>query len=309
LGQLSPGAVLVLADPSFAEERDREAVREFLRKGGRVLGTGPGLVAIVKGAHTVVRTPHFEWKSYRPAEPSALTRGIREIVMAPQFLFAAEDGDDAPFKDGDEVPVVRFSYGKGEVIWWSTSEPLSNSGIREKDNAQLLLNSIGSPGAPVFWDEYFHQENKTVIDSIWNSPLRWGLLDCALMVVILCLTWSRRFGPMRTTVEHSRLAPIDFVTTLANLYKRAKAGNIAIEIVSERFRYALHRRYSIPRSLESALLAPQISGLLPASDAGQLQGLLEAVEDAVRDPNTKANTAAELVRKLHEIADKLRLRI
>ena len=147
---------------------------------------------------------------------------------------------DAPFLDGDESPVTRFSYGAGEVIWWSTADPMSNSGIREKDNAQLLLNSVGDAGrGPVLWDEYFHQGGKTVVDSVLASPLRWALLQAALIGALVCLTYSRRFGPARQSVAASRLAPMEFVETLAALYQKSGAAHIAVEIVYEQFRGAL----------------------------------------------------------------------
>jgi Domain of unknown function (DUF4350) len=173
LASMAPHATLVLADPIVSDQSDVEAVRQFLRNGGRVVATGPSFAVFLPKPPLRAGAPHFQWKVYRPDEPSALTRGIREIEMAPKFYFNPKRAD-APFRAGDEVPVTRIAYGAGEVIWWASSDPMSNAGIREKDNVQLLLNSVGDPArGPVLWDEYFHQDGVTVVDTLMASPLRW----------------------------------------------------------------------------------------------------------------------------------------
>jgi hypothetical protein len=207
LADVTANATLILAEPAPAEERDIAAVREFLRRGGRVVATGMSFARFVPEQRIRPGMPHFQWKAYRPQEPSDLTRGIDAIKLAPKFYFDWQKAE-APFREGEESPVTRFPYGAGEVIWWSTSEPMSNLGIREKDNAQLLLNSVGDAGrGPVLWDEYFHQGGRTVVGAVMAGPLRWGILQAALIGAIVCLTYSRRFGPVRASVAGPRLAP------------------------------------------------------------------------------------------------------
>jgi hypothetical protein len=305
LKQFPAGTTLILAEASPGEQRDIKAVREFLSNGGRVVGTGVGIASIIGGANIKAGVPHYEWKAYHPAEPSSITRAIREIVMAPKFFFL-ESAGNIEFRDADEIAVIRVPYGKGEVIWWASSEPLTNSGISQKDNAQLLLNSVGTRGdKPVLWDEYFHEDAKTVIDSIWESPLKWALLQCALIGMVVCFTWSRRFGPVRAAATRSRLAPMEFVETLAGLYQRAKAGNVAVEIVYERFRTALKRRYGIRRETSPI----EVAQLLGSSAPEGMQALLEEAESSIHHPEIKAGAAREIVVKLHAAAQQLKLKI
>lgn len=308
LAELPPHATLVLAEPVVSEQRDIEAVQQFLRKGGRVVATGPSFAAFVPDHREHPGVPHFEWKSYKPHEPSDLTRKIDEIELAPKFYFDPESSE-APFVDGDESPVTRFSYGAGEVIWWSTSEPMSNSGIREKDNAQLLLNSIGDPGrGPVLWDEYFHQGGKTVVDSVLASPLRWGLLQAALIGALVCLTYSRQFGPTRMSVAPSRLAPMEFVETLAALYQKNNAAHIAVEIVYERFRGALQRRYSVHADATADQVSSVIADHLPGESVEKTTLLIRRIEGAVSNPALRVAEATSLIGEMHKLSTRLKLR-
>jgi uncharacterized protein DUF4350 len=308
LADLPPHATLILADPMPADEADVEAVQQFLRKGGRVVATGVSFARFVPQQRIHAGSPHFQWRSYRPHEPSELTRGIEEIVLAPKFYFDSGKSD-APFLDGDESPVTRFPYGAGEVIWWSTAEPMSNSGIREQDNAQLLLNSVGEAGrGPVLWDEYFHQGGKTVIDSVLASPLRWGLLQAALIGALVCLTYSRQFGPARQSVAGPRLAPMEFVETLAALYQKAGAAHIAVEIVYEQFRGALQRRFSLRTNADADHAAAAIAGHLPGENAADVAALIRRIEEAVGNPKLRVEVATSLIREMHNLTTRLKLK-
>jgi Domain of unknown function (DUF4350) len=309
LAEVAPNATLILADPEVSEQADIESVRNFIRKGGRVVTTGVGASIFFPFKRMQPGMPHFRWKSYKPVEPSDLTRGIQEIELATQFYFREADGE-IPFRDEEERPVLRFHYGAGEVIWWSSADPMTNAAIREKDNAQLLLNSIGEPGrGPVLWDEYFHEGTKTVVDSILASPLRWGLLQAALIGCVVCLTFSRRFGPVRDSVATSRLAPMEFVETLAALYERSGASQISVEIVNARFRAALHRRFSIALDAPPHVVAARIVEHAPSLDQDLVRKTLNDIANVESGPRIPMKRATAIVRQLHQWSSQLKLKL
>ncbi len=308
LATLPPHATLILAGPLPGDESDMEAVRQFLRTGGRVVAAGESFAPFVPTHPMQAGRPHFQWKAYRPHEPSDLTRGIGEIELAPKFYFDSRDAE-APFLDGDESPVTRFSCGAGEVIWWSTAEPMSNSGIREKDNLQLFLNSVGDAGrGPVLWDEYFHQGGRTVVESVLASPLRWALLQAALIGALVCVTYSRRFGPVRPSVAASRLAPMEFVETLAALYQKAGAAHIAVEVVYEHFRGALDRRLAVRTREPAAPVAAAIVNHLPDEDLAKITTLIREIEAAVENPALRVAEATRLIGAMHRLSTRLKLK-
>jgi hypothetical protein len=310
IADLPPQTTLIMAEPIPTGEEDAEAIRRFVRRGGRVVTTGFGATTFFKELRVQPGMPHFEWKTYRPQEPSDLTKGINEIAMAPQFYFSGYTGAETPFRDEDERPIARMVYGAGDVIWWSSTDPMSNAAIREKDNAQLLLNSVGDPArGPVLWDEYFHQGGKTVVDSILNSPLRWGLVQACLLGLMVMFTFSRRFGPVRQSLGAPRLAPMEYVETLAALYKRAAASHIAVEIVYERFRAALQRRYSVSREADAAQVAITISEHVRGSDLMSVTDAVQQIEAAINDSMLPEHRAATLVKQMHDFSTRLNLKL
>jgi hypothetical protein len=301
-------STLVLVDPQSTDGRAIDAVRNFVKNGGHVLATGSGPMTFFPDRRIRSGMPHFKWKEYSPLAPSDLTRGIDSIELAPKFYFD-KDGE-APFGEGDEIPITRFSYGKGEVIWWSSLDPLSNSGIREKNNAQLLLNCLGPPATrSILWDEYFHQDGKTVIDSVIESPLRWGLLQILLVGILACLTYSRRFGPVRHSIATSRLAPMEFVETLAGLYQKSGKPQVAIEVVYQHFRESLQRRFCIPANAGSDQLALAVAGQLPGEDPANIERLVSTIENSISQPSLADSKAISLVRDMHALMTRLKLNI
>jgi hypothetical protein len=308
LEDFEKGTTLILLDPFPQEAEDISSVQSFVEKGGRIVGSGPGIGLFVKGRHTAALLPHFDWQTYKPQEPSALTRGISAIEASPELFFSGGEGDDAPFKSGDEIPVVRFNYGKGEIIWLSSSSSLTNEGIARANNLQLLLNCVGDPTAgTVLWDEYFHEGGKTLFDTMWDGPLRWAFWQTALLGLLVCFTWSRRFGPLRRLEQPSRLATMDFVQTLAELYKSANVGNVAVEVVYQRFRSKMQQRFLVRRTASLSDLSIAISHKVPGRDQAAVAALLDQAEQSIHDNSLSADKAAGIIQQLHGLSKDLGL--
>ncbi len=212
----------------------------------------------------------------------------------------------AHFMYGENAVVVSFSVGKGEVVWWASDTPLTNAGIREPGNLELLLNSVGDPGRRVLWDEYFHGESRGLWASVADTPLRWGLAQLGLVAAALLLTFSRRSGPVRPLVQESRLSPLEFVRTLGGLYHNARAAQGAVEVAYHRFRYLLTRRLGLHATTSPAELARAVRQRLKFDDPDFARILLRC-ESVVHDPDLRNPEAVALAQALNEFSRKLQL--
>ena len=121
--------------------------------------------------------------------------------------------------------------------------PLENAGIREKNNLELLLNST-TGYKRVLWDEYYQDEHHQKPS---HKPVRaysWALAQLALIALAVVLTYSRRSGPLVPAAQPSRLSPLEFVETLASVFRRARSTHVAVEIAFQRFRQVAARRWA-----------------------------------------------------------------
>src|SRR6266481_3748158 len=294
--------VLVLASPLRAPAiDDRNALQAYVSKGGKILATGSAAAFYLPRAETEPEPlPASAWKDYPPQQLTLLTRG-GTIKMSPAAYWKSTSTDFLThYADEGRPIVVSYKVGRGEVIWWAASTPLSNAAIGKSGDLALLLNSLGEPGeVQVLWDEYFHGYGSAAGAYLGEKPIVFGLLQCLLIFIALVFTYSRRSGPVRPWSEASRLSPLEFVHTLGKLYRRAKAVHSALEIPYARFRMQATRQLGINVDIPAAELARALkSRLRYTNDA--LEELFMEIESALREPELTEARALALVQKLNQ---------
>ncbi len=251
--------------------------------------------------------PLVEWQTCRPAAPTSLTRGGDIKLPIPARWDASRTRNLVHYFCKESAVVVSFKLGQGEVVWWASAVPLTNAGIKEAANLELLLNSIGNRNSRVLWDEYFHgREERSLWDSVADTPLRWALVQLAIVALALVVTFSRRSGPLRPLVEESRLSPLEFVRTLGGLYQSAQASNAAVEASFQRFRQLLTRRLVLRADTPAAELARAAQTRLGFNASGFAE-TLQRCEQAIVDPDLTERQAVELTQALNEYLRQLQL--
>jgi hypothetical protein len=304
----SDGAVLVFAEPfDSASTGERTAIRRFVSGGGRVLAIGANAAGFApdldsKAAEEFDPQP----RTYPALLPSPITRDAAEITMvSPDTFTSSVHPWLAQYGLNDEIAVVSYPVGKGEVIWWASASPLSNGSIRDKDNLAFFLNCIGTrTDTPIYWDEYFHGARASLASYFMNGPLPWAGLQIGIAFVAILFTFSRRAGPTRLPGTESRLSPLEFVDTLGGLYQSAHASPAAVAVAYRRFRLALSRKLATPPRAK----LPEISRAASSKFGWPEQSLLDTLarsERAMRNINLDEKEALYLVRQLHEYSARL----
>ena len=203
--------ILVMASPLVAPSSDeRLTLERFLNRGGKILITGSRAGSYLPHVETEAEpVPEPIPKLYQPQTISSLTRG-GSIRMSPTAYWQRQGaGVLVHYADQDRPIVISHKSGKGEIIWWGASTPLSNAHVNSAGNLELLLNSLGAPGeARVLWDEYFHGSRSSVGSYVATAPVLWGLAQGGLIVLVMILTYSRRNGPIYPASSASRLSPL-----------------------------------------------------------------------------------------------------
>jgi len=299
---------LVLASPfNPPSKQERISLQLFLSRGGRVLATGYTASLFLPQGDTapeVFAGP--AWKAFEPQLLSPLTRA-GTIRMSPGAYWRnAHSCCLVHYADGERPVVVSYKVGKGEVIWWASSVPLSNAGIGAAGNLALLLNSLGDRKDHVLWDEYFHGYRDTLSAYFSEPPLLFGLLQCLLLVGVVLLTFSRRTLPVHSVEEKSRLSPLEFVETLGGLYHRAKANHAALEVPYTRFRTIVARRLGLKTDSSADDLAGALRNRLHYKDDA-LPELLRRIEAALAQDEPGEEVALGLAQELNRHMQNLKL--
>jgi len=309
-GELTdPGrTTLVLADPrDLPTKAERQAIEAFITRGGRVVATG--LVGSYFLSNGAMEDPagQLAWTPVPAIAPSAVTRAAPTITLAPQARWRSEDLFLPLYGDEGAAVVVRLSIGTGDAYWWAAATPLTNAGLREPGNLEFFLAQLGAPGERrVLFDEYFYGARPTLAGSIIGSPVKWILVQGAIILFALLATYSRRSGPIMLPAIESRLSPLEFVRTLGSLYGRAGATAVAVDVAYRRFRFWLGRRLGMPGTASIDVVSTAAAARWPV-EAASLAATLRHCEEARDRGDLSAKTALSLVRARGDHAATLRL--
>lgn len=181
--------------------------------------------------------------------------------------------------------LVSFEVGAGRVFLSTLAFPLSNLGLQQPGNPALALNliAVARQNGTIWFDEWHHgvrrlAESDTVAGlGLWLRRTPIGQASLAIGVIIfLALLWQGRpFGrPLPLPETLRRRAPLEYVTALANLHRRAGHRPAILEDYRLRLKRGLGQRYRIDPHLPDEDYLRQLAACRPQLDMAQLAGLL-----------------------------------
>ena len=299
------GITLVLASPEHLPRGEQsKALERFVRGGGRVLITGWWISSTGLPNHLSSGPVRVGFAECKPGAPTRLTRA-GPITQEGEFYWEAQESTQvAHYRDGQgNAVVVSYPFGQGEVIWWASPLPLTNIGIRDRGNLDLLLYSVGKDRR-ILWDEYFHGSHDAGHMNRYAMALRWGEVQALLLSAVLLFAYARRSSPMMPLERVSRLSPLEFVQTMGSVFHKADARLAPLEIAFARLQHIAARRLSLPPNAG----AEEIAMAMQRRGYGVSEGLsqeLRAAQNAMRDPDLKEGAAIAHVRTIHQVLAKL----
>jgi hypothetical protein len=165
---------------------------------------------------------------------------------------------------------------------------------------------LGKTKGPVLWDEYIHGYREDLGSSVAHSPVKWLLLQLALLGLAVVATFSRRSGPLSAPVADVRLSPLEFVQTLGGLYENAGTASVAVDICYQRFRYWLTRRLGTAFNISVNDLEAAVRDRFAPKD-DHFGAFLRRCESAKVDPYLGETEALRLVQELDQYASRWKL--
>ena len=274
-----PHPVLIIAEPTvMPTAHESRTLVEFVQRGGRLLFCGAALPAFFAEADLKPEMPNIESREFSAIVPSSLTRAAPRVAIRPEAYWGKlHPSQLVLYGDDRAAAVVVWRIGAGQVLWWAGATPLTNAGITRAGNLSLFLNAVSasSSGEPIsiYWDEYFHGERGSLWSYFEKTPVRWSVVQLALLFLAVLFTFSRRSGPLVVPAPVSRLSPLEFVETMGGLYQRAGAQSIAVSVSYRHLRLELTRRLGLPAAVPDADLALAAGQRL--GFGGDLAGTLE----------------------------------
>jgi Domain of unknown function (DUF4350) len=242
--------------PHLWDAAERDALRAWVRRGGRLVDVGltpPADKNDAKGERVFIDETRGD-------------RGPLRGAWSPLVAALAERGTDrlAPAKgahvetllrDKAGALVVRYRYGRGQVVGVSSAALFENRALARGDAARLafLVARPGRTDGTIAFDESVRGD---VVDKPWyralTPPELVALALAGLAGVLWLLYGIVPLGPAVRLRAPREPASDEFVDAVAALYERARARDHARDALLRDARRSLERA---PRTQANAVLA------------------------------------------------------
>jgi hypothetical protein len=179
-----------------------------------------------------------------PTSPSVYTQGVRSVVPGGDRLRAVAPEWVTLFADSEGGVLLSATVGKGEVLWLAGPYAISNAGIGKGDNARLAVAMVAAAPGAIYFDEYHH--GFTSEASLWTRLGAGGQVTVLLGVFALAallVARGRRLGPALAPREEPPARTAAYISSLAELYRKAGARAEALEALEDGLARALARRH------------------------------------------------------------------
>ncbi len=309
--EAGPQTVVILAEPFTPGVHDMKAVRDIVEKGGRVVSTGIWGGFLLPGQNAVpANALSFTACKLTPQGIDPLA-GSGEVWMVPETSWKlGNPAARVQYTCAGDPAVVEYDWGKGHVVWWSSSTPLENGSLARAQDLDFFLNSLGPrDGKHFYWDESLHGDIRTVWSYAGGPALTLLEIGLAVLALVILFSFSRRSGPVRELPGPVRASPMEYLEALGSLYRNAGASSTAVAVAWERFRRDALRLCGMRmQKIGAAEIAAIVRARFSAADATLENDLAEA-EAAAGDEGLAPREGLRIVQalaaqsaRLHEIA-------
>lgn len=278
--------------PRLWNAAERDALRAWVRAGGRLVdvGTTPGVddddskgeVVFITSAHADRGPLRGPWSAFVAALPD---RGTERL--APEKHARVE----TLLADHAGPLVVRYRYGRGEVVGVTPAALFENRALGRGDAARLafLAARPGRRSGIVAFDEAVRGD---IVEKPWYRALGAPVLVALALAALAGLLWLAYgivpLGPAVRLRAAREPTSEEFVDAVAALYERARARDHARNALVADARRALERA---PRTAENVALGERVAAA--ATEPLAADGALIAVAQLARTAreNVKTMTA------------------
>jgi len=232
-----------------------------------------------------------------------------KVPVKTDFALNTVRSDFVSLLSSDGFPVmVSFEQGKGRVILSSTPYLFSNLALKDNTTATLVLNILALAGQKgvVWFDEWHHgyqQSQRIIGPAQWlqHTPGGHAFLFVVGVTFLALLLQGRAFGrPIPLSYEIKRRGPLEHVTAIANLNRKAGHRNEVLKQYHQRVKRHLGQRYRLDPSLKDAEYVSQLSQYNSSINKDALISLLNRLSQKDVSEGELLKLAAEAARWIQE---------
>lgn len=207
--------------------------------------------------------------------------------------------------------LADFPFGSGRIIYLTDPYIISNNGIGLVDNAQLGINLVASREGIIAFDEYhqgYGSDENRLLSYFAGTPVIAIFLQIFVLIGLILYSQSRRFARPLPAGEPSRLSKLEYVAAMAELQRRTKGFDLALENIYTEFRRRVSRLVGVDNQTTSRKNLAQLVSQRLGGNEFEIYQLMEKCEDIAHGEPTNKKEVLHLVNRLRELEEKLGLK-
>lgn len=268
--------------------------------------------------HTQLAVSHYGFsRSYLPEQATEMAP-VAPLLNSPTLVsrvpvkmdlgFSTTRTDFTPLMSALGSPiVVYFKQGMGRVILSATPYIFSNVALKDAPTSILVLNIIALTGqkGPVWFDEWHHGFHAETIVGPWqwlkSTPGGHAILFIVGTLFLAMILQGRTFGrPVPLAYEIKRRSPLEHVTAIANLNRKAGHSSEVLKQYHQRLKRHLGQRYRLDPTMSDEEYVYQLSHYNPSIDKNALRNLLNRLSQSNVNEAELLKLASEAARLINE---------
>lgn len=306
------GLLLMLEPRVVVTEAEWHAIDDWVEDGGTLVLVGEswGTMAAVRHYDLQLRYLVQEAYTLTIQTPLLISLPLTETLTARARAYLETENHDftVHLAAGSRPVTISCELGAGRVILSTALFPFTNAGLKEDGNPELALNVIAAAATPgvIWFDEWHHNlyagRAEVVGPGSWlrRTPAGRSLLYVAAVILLALVLTGRRFGrPVPLPKQIVRRAPLEHVTAIANLSRRAGHRAAVLRHHHHLLKRELGKRYRLDPTLPDDEYVARLAKLNPQVDAHQLLALLRRLSH-------RKVSEGEMIQLATEVADQLR---
>jgi hypothetical protein len=306
---------LVIISPpptTVFQEDESTALNDWVAQGNLLIIIDREIFVEVGEAkiNTAYNTQEF---TARPLQPTLYSDGVENLKLSKFASRVTVESQATIYHYGDDKGAVLADtrVGEGRVLALTDPYVVANNGIAEADNLMLAMNLFtNAPDGIIAFDEFHHgygsSNSEGVLAYFEGKPVKWMFWQLALIAALLVYTYGRRFARPVPLKRESRTTNLEFVSSMANITRLAKASDLAMQNIYSDFRNKLCRYSGLPTRVDSPRLAATAARRMQGNER-ELRNLLAKCEKVIHGEQTSDAELLKLVAHIREIESGIRI--
>lgn len=281
--------IIFITQPVFSiTPNEWKLLDQWIEEGGVLFLSGTN-------AATNQAMRHFDFNiSFLPRQAEEISAALpllkspvleTRVKLATNYGISTTRTDFTPLVAAQgKLILLTFQQGEGRVILSAAPKILTNRELKNEATAALMLNMLaftGEKGTVLFdeWHRGFQSEGVVgLADWLQKTSGGHAILFTVFAVFIALILQGRQFGrPMPLAHELKRRAPMEHVTAVANLNRKAEHRSEVARQYHHRLKRHLGLRYRLDPSMRDEDYADALAKHNSSMDKAKLLRLLKSL--------------------------------